>query len=80
MASVLLPAVLSADMPTRLAYPETRKSDVVDDYFGTRIADPYRWLEDPNSAETQGVGRGAEQGDVRVPRSDSRRVSASGSG
>jgi len=53
MASVLLPAALSADMPTRLAYPTTAKSDVVDDYFGTRIPDPYRWLEDPNSAETK---------------------------
>ena len=53
MASVLLPVVLSADAPTRLAYPDTAKSDVVDDYFGTRIPDPYRWLEDPNSAETK---------------------------
>jgi prolyl oligopeptidase len=26
-------------------YPETRRSDQVDDFFGTRVADPYRWLE-----------------------------------
>ncbi|GAB4312010.1 MAG: prolyl oligopeptidase family serine peptidase [Bacteroidales bacterium] len=33
-------------------YPETRKVDTVDDYFGTPVADPYRWLEDDNSPET----------------------------
>ena len=52
MATVLLPAVLSAEVPTRLAYPTTAQSDVADDYFGTRIADPYRWLEDDTSPET----------------------------
>ena len=35
-----------------LPYPQTAKSDVVDDYFGTQVADPYRWLEDDNSPET----------------------------
>ena len=33
-------------------YPQTAKGDVIDDYFGTKITDPYRWLEDDNSPET----------------------------
>ncbi len=33
-------------------YPVTKKVDQVDDYFGTPIEDPYRWLEDDNSEET----------------------------
>ncbi len=32
-----------------LVYPETKKVDQVDDYFGTQVADPYRWLEDDNA-------------------------------
>ena len=37
----------------KLDYPDTRKdTTVIDDYFGTKIADPYRWLEDDNSEET----------------------------
>lgn len=30
---------------SRLVYPDTRREAVVDDYHGTRVADPYRWLE-----------------------------------
>lgn len=35
-----------------MTYPETLKTDTVDYYFGEAVADPYRWLEDDNSAET----------------------------
>src|SRR5438067_4021070 len=34
-----------------ITYPATKKVDVVDDYFGTKVADPYRWLEDNASPE-----------------------------
>lgn len=34
-------------------YPESRRADVVEDLHGHKIADPYRWLEDPDAAETQ---------------------------
>lgn len=37
---------------TPMNYPETRKGDVYDEYFGTRVDDPYRWLEDDLSKET----------------------------
>ncbi len=36
----------------KVDYPKTRKGDVVDTYFETKIADPYRWLEDDMSQET----------------------------
>jgi prolyl oligopeptidase len=36
-----------------LKYPQAKKVNQVDDYFGTKVADPYRWLEDDNSAETK---------------------------
>ncbi len=36
-----------------LNYPPTHQSDQTDSYHGITIADPYRWLEDPNSPETE---------------------------
>ena len=35
-----------------IAYPQTKKGDVVEVLHGHTIADPYRWLEDPNTPET----------------------------
>jgi prolyl oligopeptidase len=37
----------------KLVYPESKKVDQVDDYFGTKVADPYRWLEDDRTPEVQ---------------------------
>lgn len=37
----------------KIEYPDTRKDNVTDNYFGTEVADPYRWLEDDNSDETR---------------------------
>ncbi|MFT2092896.1 prolyl oligopeptidase family serine peptidase [Paraglaciecola sp. 2405UD69-4] len=47
-----MPDVMSQTAPL-LSYPETRKGDVVDTYFGEQVADPYRWLEDDRSPETE---------------------------
>jgi prolyl oligopeptidase len=41
------------NMATALKYPSTKKVDTVDTYFGEPVADPYRWLEDDRSEETE---------------------------
>ncbi|HEX8820125.1 MAG TPA: prolyl oligopeptidase family serine peptidase [Archangium sp.] len=47
------PASKASPAPERLAYPVARKDNVVDDYHGTQVADPYRWLENPDSPESR---------------------------
>lgn len=39
--------------PVKLRYPETRTVDQVDQIHGVSVADPYRWLEDDNAADTK---------------------------
>ena len=37
----------------KLSYPQTQQKVVEDDYFGIKVSDPYRWLEDDQSPETE---------------------------
>jgi prolyl oligopeptidase len=52
LALALFASTLAAQS-SALKYPSPRKGDVVDDYFGTKIADPYRWMEDLNAPEVK---------------------------
>src|SRR5690348_8745942 len=49
----LLTIMLTLSIQAQLSYPETRKTLQNDNYHGTIVHDPYRWLEDDKSAETK---------------------------
>ncbi len=46
-------AIIMNTITAQIKYPDTKKVNQADDYFGTTVADPYRWLEDDNSEETK---------------------------
>jgi prolyl oligopeptidase len=48
----VLGAAIDAVHAGKYLYPEAKKVDVTDDYHGTIVADPYRWLEDPDGEDT----------------------------
>jgi len=50
--AIVIPMLTLLSAAQTLAYPQARRSDQIDDYHGTKVADPYRWLEDTDSAET----------------------------
>ena len=52
VVGILLTACKKEEPLMTVTYPETKKVDTVDVYFGTAIKDPYRWLEDDRSEET----------------------------
>ncbi len=40
-------------MNKNFTYPQAKKVDQVDDYHGVKVADPYRWLEDPDAPDSR---------------------------
>jgi prolyl oligopeptidase len=52
MMAVTLMAGDESSSGGRLSYPIAKAGDQVDDYHGVKVADPYRWLEDTDSADT----------------------------
>lgn len=55
IASLLFAVALfagDAPSPSKIVYPQAKTGDQVDDYHGTKVADPYRWLENTDSPET----------------------------
>jgi prolyl oligopeptidase len=53
VACSLLLLLESGANAQRLAYPAAPRGNVVDDYHGTKVADPYRWLEQTDSPESR---------------------------
>ena len=51
---IVMAILISCNGPVKrkIVYPVTKKGDIVDSYFGTKVHDPYRWLEDDKSEET----------------------------
>jgi prolyl oligopeptidase len=50
--AVAFAALAAPARAQKLQYPETKRVDQIDTYFGTKVEDPYRWLEDDKAPET----------------------------
>ena len=53
LSVAVAPNIVAQTLPAGLSYPAAQRGSQVDDYHGTRIADPYRWLEDVDSPQTK---------------------------
>jgi prolyl oligopeptidase len=51
--SLLTSLFVMAQNSNKLNYPPAKKVDQVDDYHGTKVADPYRWLENPDAPDSR---------------------------
>ena len=49
---IFLTGITTITMAQQIKYPQTMKQDHTDEYFGTQISDPYRWLENDTAANT----------------------------
>jgi hypothetical protein len=52
LAAIVIPMIANDTTAQKLVYPTSKKVDVTDDYHGTKVSDPYRWLENDTTAET----------------------------
>lgn len=53
IAALLLAFSAITYSQAQMKYPETKKIDHTDEYFGTKVSDPYRWLEDDKAEDTK---------------------------